>query len=75
MTKPHRKNLLPDGSPAVDQGVCNGWPISYNPDDDRYYVHWPDEDQNTRARFKDFSNAVQFCRRRTPAYFDCKAPE
>lgn len=51
---------------AVDQGVVHHHPVTFNPDDDRFYVHTPGttDGTNVLGRFKDFRNAVQYARRR-----------
>lgn len=35
--------------PAVDQETINGWPISWNPDDNRFYVEIPEEVAGARG--------------------------
>lgn len=54
------------GVPVVNQGDVHGWAVSWNPDDNRFYVHAPDEDSTTRAVFKDWRNVIQYCRTRKP---------
>ena len=39
---------------------CNGWNISINPDDNRFYVNTPDFSIN--HNFKELKNAVYFAR-------------
>jgi hypothetical protein len=58
----HRMKRLSNNEPDVDQGFLNGFWLSYNPDDELFYVEDGSE-QTTRARFKHFRNAVQFARR------------
>ena len=66
-----------DGGLAVDQGVHHGLAISWNPDDDRFYVEAPEEEAGCRgialATFaaagaggpeKGLQNAIQFARRK-----------
>ena len=47
--------------PEVDQGVENGWYLSWNPDDGRFYVS-ADENGVAVATFKEWSNAVYYAR-------------
>lgn len=35
---PARCKRLASGEPEVDQGEINGWNVSWNPDDGRFYV-------------------------------------
>ena len=44
--------------PAVSQGVLNGWRLSWNPDDDRYYGTKGDR----CVSFKDWSNLTYYVR-------------
>jgi hypothetical protein len=60
--KGYRPTTHENGLLAVDQGEIHGWPVSFNPDDDRFYVHEKNQDADTRATFKDYRNAVQYCR-------------
>jgi hypothetical protein len=46
--------------PEVDQGIVNGWHLSWNPDDGRFYVG--DEDGVGVATFKQWNNAVYYAR-------------
>jgi len=46
--------------PAVDQGIFNGWQLSWNPDNGRYYVNHPDG--ATIGTWKDLRNARQYAR-------------
>lgn len=61
------------GNIAVFQLPCNGWEISYNPDDDRWYVEYrtkPHNDLMVAATYagdrKGFHNARQYARTHTP---------
>ena len=45
--------------PAVTQGECNGWMLSWNPDDGKFHVGDVNE---TKARFAEWRNAVQYAR-------------
>ena len=51
------------GEPYVQQPDENGWGISWNPDDGRWYVHRPDGD--VVATFAERRNAVQYARSHT----------
>ena len=58
---------LADGRLAVSQPSVNGWDISYNPDDARWYVArpragFPGELEFVRD-YKERRNAIQFARR------------
>lgn len=55
-----------NGDPVVDQGLIHDYPITFNPDDELFYVHAPDttDGTNVLGRFKDWRNAVQFARRK-----------
>ncbi len=48
--------------PAINQPAVNGWAISWNPDDDRWYVERPDALGVAVATFKDRRNAIQYAR-------------
>lgn len=52
------------GGVAVDQGLVHGWSISYNPDDDRFYVER--KDGIAAATFKRWSNAVSWAKAHKP---------
>ena len=60
--KRHANGLI-----AVDQGIVHNHPVSYNPDDGKFYIHEPGVTDGTGvlATFKDWRNAVQFARRRS----------
>lgn len=47
--------------PNVDQGILNGWHLSWNPDDGRFYVG--DEGGIGVATFKRWTNAVYYAKR------------
>ncbi len=47
---------------TVDQGITNGWAISFNPDDDMFYVHAPDENQTTVRVYNMLRNARQWAK-------------
>lgn len=59
-----RPKRLPSGRFEVDQGEVNGYPISFNPDDQRFYVHEKGTTDGTAtlATFKEVRNAVQYAR-------------
>lgn len=60
------KPSMVNGVPTVNQPACNGWDISYNPDDGRWYVCKPDADWPgelvTVATFKKRRNAMTYAR-------------
>lgn len=45
--------------PAVIQHEINDFLISWNPDDNRFYVY---KDDDTKATFAELRNAVQYCK-------------
>lgn len=63
-----------EGSYTVEQPVVGGWIISYNPDNDRFYVHKPTEDgkhgadmvATYQANKVGWSNLLQYCRTHKP---------
>ena len=72
MSKPAEILYDAEGVPAVRQTGLNGFDLSYNPDDRRWYVcDWNTYgDLETRARFKGdrkgLANARAFMRRSVP---------
>jgi hypothetical protein len=44
--KRHANGLI-----AVDQDGLNGWILTFNPDDDRLYIHAPDENLTVRTTY------------------------
>lgn len=62
----------PNGVICIEQDSINGFDISYNPDDELWYVYDRDEygDYRTRARFagntKGFTNAHYWARTNKP---------
>jgi hypothetical protein len=48
--------------PAVDQPDVNGWAISWNPDDGRWYIERPNVRGPAVATFKDRRNAVRYAK-------------
>jgi hypothetical protein len=59
MKQPARRLAMNGNEPFVDQGILNGWQMSWNPDDNRFYV------ANCRevvATFARWSNAVYYAR-------------
>lgn len=65
----HRCRMAPNGDPYVDQGHVHGLPVSWNPDDDRFYVHkiGTTDGTNVLGTFSSWRNAVQFARRKAQA--------
>ena len=63
----YRLKRHPGNEICVDQGIVHGHPASYNPDDDRFYIHEPGVTDGTGVlgTFRDWRNAVQFARRRS----------
>lgn len=59
----HRLAKNTHGEPLVDQGTEGRFYLSFNPDDERFYVCVNDDGTGTRATFKRFDNAVQWARR------------
>jgi hypothetical protein len=51
--------VMNGNEPAVIQPSINGWTISWNPDDNRWYVQSGDD---VRATFRERRNAVQYAR-------------
>ena len=75
MAQLKRQKLLYDAHGyAINQMDCNGFEISYNPDDARFYVHdWNEYgDLETRATFqgdaKGFHNARQYAKTNEPRF-------
>jgi len=62
---PYSMKQEQSGGPAVHQGLVHGLPVTYNPDDDRFYIHEPGttDGTNVMARVRDWKNAVQTARR------------
>ncbi len=58
----HFCRIYADGEPEVEQGKHHGFILSWNPDDNRYYVHAPDEDKTVCATFKRWTNAVRWAK-------------
>lgn len=50
------------GKIAVDQGIINGWFLTYNPDDSRFYICEQNNGADPVATFKHHHNAVRHCR-------------
>lgn len=51
------------GEPFVNQQDENGWGMSWNPDDNRWYVH--DKNGDVVATYSERRNAVQYARQHT----------
>ena len=60
----YKVRLIDSFTRDVDQGIVHGWQVSWNPDDDRFYVERADG--TAAATFKAFRNAVQYCRTHKP---------
>jgi hypothetical protein len=63
-TQPY-KAVMNGHEPAVRQPPLNGWDMSWNPDDGRWYVSEP-VNLITRATFRELRNAAQFARKHKP---------
>jgi hypothetical protein len=61
----HRLKLGANGDPLVDQGHVHGLPASWNPDDNRFYIHkiGTTDGTNVLGTFSLWRNAVQYARR------------
>lgn len=46
--------------PCIEQRKVNGYDISWNPDDGRYYVS---KGEDWIAHYKDMRNAVSYCKK------------
>ena len=64
-TKPYRRKMH-GTEPAINQGTLNGFDLSYNPDDERFYIVRDDE---TLATFRHWHNATRYCRTHIDAGF------
>jgi hypothetical protein len=56
--------VMNGNEPAITQPPMNGWDISWNPDDNRWYVCG--NDAVTVATFKERRNAMQYARTHNP---------
>lgn len=65
MSSGHVLKLGASGDPLVDQGLVHGMPASWNPDDNRFYIHARGtvDGTNVLGTFSLWRNAVQFARR------------
>jgi hypothetical protein len=54
--------VMNGSEPAIVQPCVNGWSISWNPDDGRWYVEIPGEPRAVVATFKERHNAMQYAR-------------
>ena len=63
-----RPQTMPDGTPTVSQPSVNGWDISYNPDDGRWYVARTvrDDELEFRANYAERRNALTYARTHQP---------
>ncbi len=60
-----RNRLIMAGNePMIDQGIINGWNMSWNPDDNRYYVARivRGDELEFVANYNAWRNAVQYAR-------------
>jgi len=62
---PHHMRTDAQGQPAVDQGTVYGFPVTFNPDTNYFYVHAPGTDDGTNVLLarRDWRNLVQSARR------------
>ena len=60
---------MPCGEPDIDQGLVHGFPVTFNPDDQRFYLHAPGttDGTNVLSTKREFRNIVQEARRRAGA--------
>jgi hypothetical protein len=68
----HNTDRTRGNTPRIDQPCINGWYITWNPDDARYYVA-PNYDGVAAATFggvRGWSNTVQWAKNHNPA--DCR---
>ena len=49
-----------NGQPAIDQHIVNSWPITWNPDDEKFHV--ARKDGTSVAVFKELRNARQYAK-------------
>lgn len=59
--EPYHLRITPANVIAVDQGIKNGWFMSWNPDDNRFYVS-KNRDASDARTFKEWRNAVRYAR-------------
>jgi hypothetical protein len=59
----HRRRYIATDRLAVEQGEAYGFIISWNPDDNRFYLHAKDKDQTVLSTMKEFKNIVQKARK------------
>lgn len=57
----HRLRRTPSGLIAVDQAQIGKYNVSFNPDDDRYYI--TDDKNETRGHYKHIRNALSLARK------------
>ena len=62
MAHPPKYPIMDGINPAIDQGIIHGWRVSWNPDDDRYYIHDMPEIAVGVSTHKYFRNVIQWCR-------------
>ena len=63
-----RPQTMPDGTPIVRQPSVNGWDISYNPDDGRWYVARTvrNDELEFVANYAERRNALTYARTHQP---------
>lgn len=61
MSQGYRIKKESNGEPCVNQHRVNGWNITWNPDDTRFYLERGD--WRTGATFKELRNAVQWAKK------------
>lgn len=63
-----RPQTMPDGTPTVRQPSVNGWDISYNPDDGRWYVARivRNDELEFVANYAERRNALAYARKHNP---------
>ena len=59
---PYRVRKTPDGLTCIDQHEVHGFEASWNPDDNRFYLHNAAGD--TLGTFAEWRNLVQFARQK-----------
>lgn len=57
------------GFPQIEQGLVHGLPVTWNPDDDKFYVHkiGIEDGTNVLGKFHQWPNAVYFAKRKMKA--------
>ncbi len=63
--KTHHDKTYPvmnGNEPSILQPSVNGWQMSWNPDDGRWYVEYPNANGVAIATFKERRNAIRYAR-------------